>query len=87
MTPKKEIPDNWRELHRCRRFTTDKKGQCVFCRMNDDLAPHGLEAIPFDIPGVYTPKDEPHVITRKVSTRQMDTIPLDIAKRPKVGRG
>jgi hypothetical protein len=62
-----EVPDNWQELHKCR-GPLDDHGRCLFCKLNapdGDAGKAGFELIPFDIPGVYDPKGEPHVLIRK----------------------
>jgi hypothetical protein len=62
-----KIPSNWRELHTCR-GKLDALGRCMFCQWNAPdgaFGRRGMEAIPFDVPGVYDPKGEPHLLFRK----------------------
>lgn len=67
MANETDVPDNWRELHKCE-GKLDPLGRCMFCQWN---APDGefgklnMEAIPFDVPGVYDPKGEPNLLVRK----------------------
>jgi hypothetical protein len=71
--PAERVPDNWRELHSCKAvlameveqtgrqlMTLDDQGRCNFCVQNapdGPLGKHGLDIIPFDVPGVYNLED------------------------------
>jgi len=64
---KRDVPDNWQELHKCS-GDLDEKGRCLFCQMNapdGKVGKAGFEIIPFDIPGVYDGAQEPNILIRK----------------------